>query len=111
MRVSRRWCSCLWLSSWLLCAFVRPVRADPARPRIEVAFVLDATGSMGPYIDAARQKIGAIANDLQSGDPRPEVRFALVSFRDRGDEYVTRVRDFSPELARMPTGKKLVRPA
>ena len=56
---------------------------------------------MGPYIDAARKKIGAIASELQSGDPRPDVRFALVTFRDRGDEYVTRAHDFTPELSRM----------
>jgi hypothetical protein len=60
-------------------------------PRIEVAFVLDATGSMGPYIDEARRRIKDIADGLASGTPRPELRFALVSFRDKGDAYVTRL--------------------
>jgi hypothetical protein len=73
---------------------VRLAVADPpaARgPRIEVAFVLDATGSMGPYIDEARRRIKDIADGLATGTPRPELRFALVSFRDKGDEYVTRL--------------------
>src|SRR5215470_6378384 len=70
-------------------------------PRIEVAFVLDVTGSMEPWIDAARSRIAGIAHDLASGDPQPEVRFALVEFRDKGDAFVTRVHPFSPELAVM----------
>lgn len=71
------------------------------RPRIEVAFVLDSTGSMGPWIDAARTRIEAIANDLAAGDPAPDVRFALVLYRDRGDAFVTQVHDFTRQLATM----------
>jgi hypothetical protein len=72
-----------------------------ARPRVEVAFVLDATGSMQPWIDAARERIDAISSEIAAGDPPPDVRFALVTFRDRGDAYVTRKRDFTRELATM----------
>jgi hypothetical protein len=77
-----------------------PVHAAVS-PRIEVAFVLDATGSMGPWIDAARQKIDAIASDLAQGQPPPEIRFALVSYRDKGDAYVTRAHDFTADLQTM----------
>jgi hypothetical protein len=69
-----------------------------ARPRVEVAFVLDATGSMQPWINAARERIDAIASDLAAGDPPPDVRFALVSYRDKGDAYLTRKHDFTREL-------------
>lgn len=71
------------------------------RPRIEVAFVLDATGSMGSYIEAARRRIADIAEALAQGDPAPEVRFALVAYRDKGDAYVTRVTRFTPRIAEM----------
>src|SRR5262249_26729579 len=72
---------------------------DPhARPRIEVAFVLDTTGSMSGLIDGAKRKIWQIANQLASGKPTPEIRMALVGYRDRGDAYVTRVRDLTPDL-------------
>jgi Mg-chelatase subunit ChlD len=62
-----------------------------ARPRMEVVFVLDTTGSMSGLIAGAKQKIWAIANKLKSAQPTPEIRFGLVGYRDRGDEYVTRV--------------------
>jgi Mg-chelatase subunit ChlD len=71
------------------------------RPRIEVAFVLDATGSMQPWIDAARQRIDAIATDLAAGQPPPDVRFALVTYRDKGDAYVTKAHDFTRALEEM----------
>jgi hypothetical protein len=73
--------------------------ADVAvRPRIEVVFVLDTTGSMSGLIDGAKQKIWAIANRLASGEPRPELRIGLVAYRDRGDDYVTRKTDFTGDL-------------
>lgn len=71
------------------------------RPRIEVAFVLDATGSMGPYIDDARARIRSVAADLATGEPAPEVRYALVAYRDKGDDYVTRVTPFTTDISAM----------
>ena len=61
-----------------------------AKPRIEVCFVLDTTGSMGGLIEGAKQKIWSIANEMISAKPTPEIRLGLVAYRDRGDEYVTR---------------------
>jgi Mg-chelatase subunit ChlD len=79
---------------------VGPVTAEP-RPRIEVAFALDATGSMGPYINEARSKIREIAKGLATGEPAPEVRFALVTYRDKGDAYLTHVSKFTRDIDQM----------
>lgn len=76
-----------------------PARAPVAHgPRIEVAFVLDATGSMGSYIVEARRRIKEIADGLASGNPKPELRFALVSYRDRGDDYITHIDPFTAKI-------------
>ncbi len=64
--------------------------AAQARPRIEVCFVLDTTSSMTGLIEGAKQKIWSIANQFISAKPAPELKFGLVAFRDRGDEYVVR---------------------
>src|SRR2546422_5427869 len=58
-----------------------------AAPRVEVAFVLDTTGSMGGLIDGAKRKIWSIARRIGEGRPRPDLRIALVGYRDLGDEY------------------------
>ncbi|MHC4713936.1 MAG: vWA domain-containing protein [Planctomycetota bacterium] len=68
------------------------------KPRVEVAFVLDTTGSMSGLIEGAKAKIWYIANEILRGKPTPEVRMALVGFRDKGDQYVTRVFDLTDNI-------------
>jgi hypothetical protein len=75
-----------------------PVRAADATPRIEVSFVLDTTGSMDKLISGAKQKIWTIARQIVAGKPTPAIRLGLVGFRDRGDEYVTKVFDLTDDL-------------
>ena len=70
----------------------------PAKQRIEVCFVLDTTGSMGGLIAGAKQKIWSMANDIISAKPTPEVRFALIGYRDRGDDYVTKITPLTDDL-------------
>jgi hypothetical protein len=60
------------------------------RPKVEVVFVLDTTGSMGGLIEGAKQKIWSIANHIASGQPTPDVKIGLVAYRDIGDAYVTK---------------------
>jgi hypothetical protein len=69
-----------------------------AKPRVEVAFVLDSTGSMGGLIEGAKQKIWSIANSIIAQKPTPEVRIGLVTYRDRGDEYVTQKFDLTADI-------------
>ncbi len=71
------------------------------RPVIDVVFVLDTTGSMSGLIDAAKEKIWSIASSMASAQPTPIVRMGLVGYRDRGDEYVTRVVDLSSDIDTM----------
>ncbi len=78
-----------------------PEASTGGRPRVEVAFVLDTTGSMGGLIQAAKEKIWSIAGTMAQAQPAPEIRIGLVAYRDRGDEYVTRVVDLSPDLDSM----------
>jgi hypothetical protein len=61
------------------------------KPKVELVFALDTTGSMGGLIDGAKRKIWAIANEVAAAKEKPEVRIGLVAYRDRGDAYVTKV--------------------
>ena len=72
--------------------------ATPPRPRVEVAFVLDSTGSMGGLIEGAKQKIWSIAGAIIARRPAPEVRIGLITYRDRGDQYVTRLFDLTADI-------------
>jgi len=70
--------------------FAKTAPTSQSKPRIEVCFVLDTTGSMGGLIEGAKQKIWSIANEMISAQPTPELKLGLIGYRDRGDEYVVK---------------------
>lgn len=70
----------------------------PPRPKVEVVFCLDTTGSMGHLIQGAKDKIWSMCNQIAGGQPVPDLRVGLVAYRDKGDEYVTRVHDLTDDL-------------
>jgi Mg-chelatase subunit ChlD len=69
-----------------------------AKPVVEVAFVLDTTGSMGPLIEGAKRKIWSIATAIVDANPDAEIRMGLVAYRDIGDEYVTKVFNLTTDI-------------
>jgi uncharacterized protein YegL len=74
-------------------AFLSTVALAPAahaKPTVEVAFVLDTTGSMGALIEGAKRKIWSIATTIADSNPDADIRMGLVAYRDIGDDYVTR---------------------
>jgi hypothetical protein len=76
----------------------RQGQAQGPRPRVEVVFVLDTTGSMSGLIQGAKDKIWSIARHIVSGKPTPDVKIGLVGYRDRGDAYVTRKHGLTGDL-------------
>lgn len=69
-----------------------------AKPIVEVAFVLDTTGSMGPLIEGAKRKIWSIATTIVETNPDAEIRMGLVAYRDIGDEYVTKTFNLTTDI-------------
>ncbi|MBL4616892.1 MAG: VWA domain-containing protein [Robiginitomaculum sp.] len=68
--------------------------------KVEVAFVLDTTGSMSGLIEGAKQKIWSIANEIidVESSGQTKVSFALIGYRDRGDAYVTKSYDMTDDI-------------
>lgn len=62
---------------------------------LDVALVIDATGSMGDEITYLKAELDSIASRVAAAYPEADTRWALVMYRDEGDEYVTRVLDFT----------------
>lgn len=56
---------------------------------VDVAFVLDTTGSMKNLIEGAKRKIWSIATAIVDANPQARIRMALIGYRDHGDVYVT----------------------
>lgn len=77
---------------------IEHIVAPVGNPKVDVVFVLDTTGSMSGLIQTAKEKIWSIATTMASAQPTPEIRIGLVAYRDRGDQYVTKVVDLSGDL-------------
>ena len=91
------------LSASAMLGFWQPLSAttSPTRqskPRIEVCFVLDTTGSMGGLLEGAKQKIWSIANEMISAQPTPELKLGLIGYRDRGDDYVVKTFSLTDDI-------------
>lgn len=73
-------------------------RAVPNPLPVDVLFVLDTTGSMGEEIERLRSTIEIINANIAALKPKPALRFGMVLYRDREDEYVTKTVPFTADL-------------
>jgi hypothetical protein len=80
-------------------AVVAIVGASPALPAtLDVALVVDTTGSMGDEIAYLKVELENIVSDVRAQYPGVAQRFALIVYRDLGDAYVVRSFDFTPDV-------------
>jgi hypothetical protein len=55
---------------------------------VDIAFVVDTTGSMGDDIDAVKARLGEIVDGLAAVSPDWQV--GVVAYRDKGDSFVAK---------------------
>jgi len=72
---------------------------EPAAKRADVAFIVDATGSMGDEISFLKNDLTDIISKAASASPAVTLRTAALFYRDKGDEYLTRHSPFTAKLA------------
>ncbi|KAG7364997.1 alpha-kinase family protein [Nitzschia inconspicua] len=82
--------------------FVREAEA------VDLAFVLDCTGSMAKYIEAAKSSIQDIARRVMHTNPDLNLRVAVVGYRDISDanrfevlDFTTSINDFESFVAKL----------
>jgi hypothetical protein len=69
------------------------------RTALDLAFVIDATGSMGDEIERLKANMISVAERIAALPSAPDARFAMTVYRDRGDLFVTRTFDFTGDVA------------
>lgn len=67
--------------------------------RLDLALVVDTTGSMSDELEYLKIEIDDIAATVRRMFPNVDARFALAVYRDEGDAYVTRSYDFTPSVS------------
>ncbi|MBQ7144336.1 MAG: VWA domain-containing protein [Oscillospiraceae bacterium] len=67
----------------------------PAKKLLQVMFIVDTTGSMSDELSYLQMDFSAIAGELDGHG----IEWSACFYRDEGDEYVTRVSEFSGDVS------------
>ncbi|MES2633071.1 MAG: VWA domain-containing protein [Pseudomonadota bacterium] len=77
---------------------VLDARPAQARARLDLVFMIDATGSMADEIDKLKTTLRSISAEVSRLPSDPDLCFGLVAYRDRGDAFLTRTHDLTNDL-------------
>jgi Mg-chelatase subunit ChlD len=73
-------------------------RAAEPRARLDLVFLIDATGSMADEIDKLKSTLRTIVGEVSALPSRPDICLGLVAYRDRGDAFLLRSHDFTNDV-------------
>jgi hypothetical protein len=66
--------------------------------KIDIAFMVDATGSMGDELEYLKEELTDVISKVQRKNQGVTVNMGSVFYRDKGEDYVTKVSDFSTDI-------------
>jgi hypothetical protein len=69
---------------------------NPAK--LDIAFIVDATGSMSDEINYLKAELRDILQKVHDSMPAIQVQTGALFYRDLSDEYVTRISDLTPDF-------------
>ena len=75
-------------------------RSNSGGVPLDILFLLDATGSMSDEIDQIKATLLSISSRISDLPSQPDLRFGMVAYRDRGDDFVTHLYEFDHDVAR-----------
>lgn len=90
---------------WQIVVPGEEITIPPAQ--LDLAFVIDCTGSMGDELEYLKAEVSEIATAVATRFPTVSLRYALVCYRDDGDVYVTRSFDFAEAIEEFQTNLSL----
>ena len=77
--------------------FYQITGAKEAEKKADIAFIVDATGSMGDEISFLKKDLMNILDRVKGGQGDIELRTSTVFYRDEGDDYVTKYSHFTSD--------------
>jgi len=73
---------------------------SPAAEKADIAFIVDATGSMGDEIAFLKEDLLDILKKVDALQSSVTFRTGALFYRDEGDDYVTRTNDFTTDFSK-----------
>ncbi len=77
-----------------------PVTCKEAKQQVDIAFVVDATGSMGDEISYLKVELNDVIQRVKDDMPDTKINLGSIFYRDTGDKYLTRKSDFSTNISK-----------
>jgi hypothetical protein len=69
-----------------------------ASNEVQIAFMVDATGSMSDELEFLKMDLKNVITKVEEGNKNLKISTATVFYRDEGDEYVVKHSDFTKDI-------------
>lgn len=98
LKVNEQWVPTATISE----SQVNRIALDEALPSptnlVQIAFMVDATGSMGDELEFLKMDLKKVINEVQKTNNQLKISTATVFYRDEGDEYVVKHSPFTEDI-------------
>ena len=98
LKVNEQWVSTATISE----TQVNRIALDETLPSptnlVQIAFMVDATGSMGDELEFLKMDLKKVINEVQKTNTQLKISTATVFYRDEGDEYVVKHSPFTEDI-------------
>ena len=98
LKVNEQWVSTATISE----TQVNRIALDETLPsptnQVQIAFVVDATGSMGDELEFLKMDLKKVINEVQKANNQLKISTGTVFYRDEGDEYVVKHSPFTEDI-------------
>ena len=98
LKVNEQWVSTATISE----SQVNRIALDETLPsptnQVQIAFMVDATGSMGDELEFLKMDLKKVINEVQKTNNQLKISTATVFYRDEGDEYVVKHSPFTEDI-------------
>ena len=98
LKVNEQWVSTAAISE----TQVNRIALDETLPSptnlVQIAFMVDATGSMGDELEFLKMDLKKVINEAQKANNQLKISTGTVFYRDEGDEYVVKHSPFTEDI-------------
>lgn len=98
LKVNEQWVSTATISE----TQVNRIALDETLPSptnlVQIAFMVDATGSMGDELEFLKMDLKKVINEVQKANNQLKISTSTVFYRDEGDEYVVKHSPFTEDI-------------
>lgn len=98
LKVNEQWVSTAAISE----TQVNRIALDETLPSptnlVQIAFMVDATGSMGDELEFLKMDLKKVINEVQKTNTQLKISTGTVFYRDEGDEYVVKHSPFTEDI-------------